>query len=137
VIQEAEAEFGVREVVPFHIVLLDRVVDVVRQLFIMGGGTTALVLVGGNVLAEAQGAEAIASDSFLGCNGLTLRSRDKYKEILLTAALLDQLDADIVWLWAVLAQESYSPPVKILSTSRSRRSTAVAPNCRACQQIVG
>jgi len=79
VIQEAEAELGVREVVPFHVVLLDRVVDVVRQLFIMGGGTTALVLVGGNVLAEAQGAEAIASDSFLGCNGLGLRSRDKYR----------------------------------------------------------
>lgn len=68
VVEEAEAELCIREVVALYVVLLDRVVDVVPQFHHLGSRTTALVLVSGYVLTEAQGAKAVAGDGLLGCN---------------------------------------------------------------------
>lgn len=51
-IQEAKAEHCLREVVPLNIQLLDGVVHVMGQLFILGGWATALVLVRRDVRPE-------------------------------------------------------------------------------------
>lgn len=69
-VKEAEAERGVREVVPLDVVLLDGVVYIVRQSYILGGGTATLVLVGGNVGAEVEGAQAFARDGLPSWKGL-------------------------------------------------------------------
>lgn len=111
-VKEAEAERGVREVVPLDVVLLDGVVYIVRQSYILGGGTATLVLVGGNVGAEVEGAQAFARDG------------------LPSSSSLSNFDADVIRLRALLAQESYAPPVKRLTASGGGRGAAVAPNGR-------
>lgn len=109
-IEEAKAEGCVREIVALHVVLLDRVIDVVRQSQVLGCGTAALVFVRGYVCAEAQGTEAVACDGLLG------------------ATSFGHLDADVVALGALFAQEANAAPVELLGAAGCGRSAAITPN---------
>lgn len=99
VIQEAEAESRVREVVPLNVVLLDGVIDVVGQAHVFSCGAAALILVCRNVCAEIQCTEAVA------CYGL------------LGTTTLCHFDADVIAFGALLAEETNSTPVEIVGAT--------------------
>lgn len=63
-IEEAEAEFGVVEIVATHVELLDVVREhIVGQSLVLDGRTASFVVVGRHVRAEgAERAEAVARD---------------------------------------------------------------------------
>ena len=109
-IQEAEAEAGVRVVIPPHIVLLGGVIHVVCQSHILGRRTAALVLIGGYIGAEAQCTQAIPSDGLLG------------------ATSLGHLDADVVALGAGFAQVANAAPVELFRAAGRGRGAAIAPD---------
>lgn len=113
-VEEAETERCFREEVTLHIVLLDRVVDVMGQAHILGGRATALVLISWDVGAEIKSAEAIPCYCLLG------------------ATTLRHLDADVVALGTLLAQETNSAPVEIVGTAGRCGGAAITPNGGTC-----
>lgn len=66
-VEEAEAEGRRVEVVPLHVDLLDRVVDVIGEFRVEFPLSTALVLVGGNVCSvRHERAQAVSRDDLRG-----------------------------------------------------------------------
>lgn len=113
-VEEAEAERCVREEVALHVVLLNRVIDVVGQAHILGGRATALVLISGNVGAKVESAKTISSYCFL------------------SSATLRHLNADVVALRTLLAQKTDAAPVEIVGTAGRCRGAAITPNGGTC-----
>lgn len=113
-VEETETERCFREEVALHIVLLDRVVDVVGQANILGSRTTAFVLISWDVGAEVKCAEAIPCYCLLGSTPLR------------------HLDADVVALGALLAQEANAAPVKIIGAAGRCGGAAITPNGVTC-----
>lgn len=117
-VEEAETEGCVSEVVALHVVLLDRVIDVVGQAQILCCRPTAFVLVSGNVCAKAERTETVAGYGLLG------------------AASLGHFHANVVALGTLFAQEADAAPVEVVGAAGRGGSAAITPNCSTCPQQI-